>query len=53
MLENESFIEKMMVRLVIDQLKNKYNLPLDAAKSKYINSMIVKEYMNEFHGRVA
>ena len=53
MLENESFVEKMMVRLVIDQLKNKHNLPLDAAKSKYINAMIVKEYMNEFYGRVA
>ena len=53
MLENESFVEKMMVRLVIDQLKNKHNLSLDAAKSKYINAMIVKEYMNEFYGRVA
>jgi len=53
MLENESFVEKMMVRLIIDQLKNKHNLPLDAEKSKYINAMIVKEYMNEFYGRVA
>ena len=52
MLENESFVEKMMVRLVIDQLKNKHNIPLDAAKSKNINAMIVKEYMNEFYGRV-
>jgi type I restriction enzyme R subunit len=53
MLENESFVEKMMIRLVIDQLKNKHNLPLDAASSKRINGMIVKEYMNEFYGRVA
>ena len=53
MLENESYIEKMMVRLVIDQLKNKHNLPLDAEASMRINSMIVKEYMNEFYGRVA
>ena len=53
MLENESFIERMMMRLVIDQFKNKQHIPLDAATSKRINGMIVKEYMNEFYGRVA
>lgn len=53
MLENESFIERMMARLVIDQLKNKHHIDLDAETSKRINMMIVKEYMNEFHGRVA
>ena len=53
MLENESFVEKMMIRLVIDQLKNKHNLPLDAESSKRINGIIVKEYMNEYYGRVA
>lgn len=52
MLENESFVEKMMMRLVIDQLKNKHHLPLDVESSKRINGMIVKEYMNEFYGRV-
>lgn len=53
MLENESFIERMMMRLVIDQFKNKQHIPLDAATSKRINGMIVKEYMNEFYGRTA
>lgn len=52
MLENESFVERMMMRLVIDQFKNKQHIPLDAATSKRINGMIVKEYMNEFYGRV-
>ncbi len=52
-LENESFVEKMMMRLVIDQFKNKHQLPLDVETSKRINSMIVKEYMNEFLGRAA
>lgn len=52
-LENESFVEKMVLRLVIDQIKNKYQLPLDAETSKRINSMIVKEYINEFMGRAA
>jgi len=52
-LENESFVERMMMRLVIDQFKNKQNISLDAAATKRINGMIVKEYMNEFYGRVA
>ena len=53
MLENESFVDRMMMRLVIDQFKNKNNIPLDAETTKRINGMIVKEYMNEFYGRVA
>jgi type I restriction enzyme R subunit len=53
MLENESFVEKMILRLVINQLKNKYDLPLDADRSQAINHLIVKEYMNEYFGRVA
>lgn len=53
MLDNESFVERMMMRLVIDQFKNKQHIPLDAATTKRINGMIVKEYMNEFYGRTA
>ncbi|MCO6173589.1 type I restriction endonuclease [Flavobacterium sp. NRK F10] len=52
-LENESFAEKMMIRILIDQFKNKNHIALDAATSKRVNHMIVKEYMNEFYGRVA
>ncbi|HMT54449.1 MAG TPA: DEAD/DEAH box helicase family protein [Saprospiraceae bacterium] len=52
-LENESFVERMILRLVISELKNKHDLPLDAVRSQAINQIIVKEYMNEFHGRVA
>lgn len=52
-LENESFVEKMIVRHVINQFKNKHHIALDAATSKRINGLVVKEYMNEFYGRVA
>jgi type I restriction enzyme R subunit len=52
-MDNESYVEKMIMRLVISQLKNKYALPLDADRSKTINNLIVKEYMNEYYGRVA
>lgn len=53
MLENESFVEKMMMRLVIEQFKNKQNIPLNSASSKRINGLIVKEYMNEYFGIAA
>lgn len=52
-LENESFVDKMMARLVIDQFKKKHQIPLNADSSKFINSLVVKEYINEFHGRTA
>ena len=53
MLENESYIERMMIKMVVEQLKNKHNLPLDADQAKMINGLMVKEYLNEFYGRVA
>jgi type I restriction enzyme R subunit len=53
MMENESYVERMMVKMVIEQLKNKHHLPLNAEQAKTINGLMVKEYMNEFHGRVA
>lgn len=52
-LENESFVERMTMRLVIEQLKNEHKISLDLATSKRINAMIVREYMNEYKGRVA
>ena len=52
-LENESFVDKMMARLVIDQFKKKHQIPLNADSSKFINSLVVKEYINEFYGRTA
>ncbi len=53
MLENKSFVQKMMGRIVVDQLKNKHHLTLDLDITKRINTMIINEYMNEYYGRVA
>ena len=50
MLENENFVEKMMMRLVIDQFKTKQHIPLNASTTKRINNLLVKEYMNEYQG---
>lgn len=52
-LENESYVERMIMRCVIEQFKNKQNLAMDLEASKRVNAMVVKEYMNEFYGRVA
>ncbi|MDX8400381.1 MAG: type I restriction endonuclease [Gallionellaceae bacterium] len=53
MLENENFVKKMMMRLVIDQFKNRQHIPLTTQSSKRINGLIVKEYMNEYYGLAA
>ena len=53
MLENENFVEKMVLRLVIDQFKNKQHIPIDASTTKRINTLVVKEYMNEYYGHAA
>lgn len=53
MMENESYVERMMVKIVVEQLKNKHHLPLNVEQAKVINALMVKEYMDEFYGRVA
>ena len=51
LLENESYFSREMLRLVIDQFKNKNKFTLNAETSKYINNLVVNEYLNEFYGR--
>jgi type I restriction enzyme R subunit len=53
MMEHESYVDKMIGKMIIDQLQKKYNIPLDAYQTKVISGLMVKEYMNEFYGRVA
>ncbi|WP_412470257.1 MULTISPECIES: type I restriction endonuclease subunit R [unclassified Halobacteriovorax] len=50
MLDNEGFIQRMIQKLVISQFKGRFDL--DAAKSRAINNMIVKEYLDEYNGRI-
>lgn len=48
MLNNESYFNDLMIRMVIDNFeKTKLNLEPDTAK--YINGYIVKEYMREYN----
>ncbi|WP_055436950.1 type I restriction endonuclease subunit R [Lacinutrix algicola] len=52
-LENESYVEKMVMRLVINQFKKEQKIDINTTDVRRINSIIVKEYMNEYNGNVA
>ncbi len=52
MLNNESYFDKLMIQMVIGSFgKNK--IELDPESAKYINTCLVKEYMNEYQGNRA
>jgi type I restriction enzyme, R subunit len=51
LLKNESYFEQQMVKMVIDNFIKKNKIELDAETTKGINSLIIKEYSNEFYGR--
>jgi type I restriction enzyme R subunit len=48
-LNNENYFERLVMPLVIDQFKNQQKINLDTESSKYINALVVKEYMSEFN----
>jgi type I restriction enzyme R subunit len=49
MLNNESYFDKLLIQMVIGSFgKNKIELDPDTAK--YINTCLLKEYMNEYQG---
>jgi len=53
LLNAESYFSSEMMKLVIDQFKNKNKINLNPEASKYINNLVVNEYLNEFYGRTA
>lgn len=48
LLANESYFERMMMPVVIDQFMGQKHIKLDPEISRYINHLVVAEYMNEF-----
>lgn len=49
MLNNESYFDKLLIQMVIGSFgKNK--IELDPESARYINTFLVKEYMNEYQG---
>lgn len=53
LLQNEGYLDKMMIKLIINQFVNQNNIKLNPETSKFINNLVVQEYTNEFHGRTA
>ncbi|WP_240927946.1 hypothetical protein [Cellulophaga sp. Z1A5H] len=51
-LENESYVEKMMMRLVVSQFKKEQKIDINTTDVRRINSLIVKEYRIEYNGNV-
>ncbi len=49
-LDNEDYFDKEMVKMVIEEFMKNQKLSLNAEAIKYINGLVVKEYMNEFNG---
>ena len=52
-LTNEAFAKAEMTRIIIEQLKNKHNLPLTPENTQFINNLVMKEYLAEFNGQDA
>jgi type I restriction enzyme R subunit len=52
MLNNESYFDKLMIQMVIGSF-GKSKIELDPDSAKYINSCLVKEYINEYQGKYA
>ncbi len=49
-LTNEAYARTEMTRLIIEQLRNKHQLPLTTENTQFINTLVMKEYLAEFHG---
>ncbi|MCW9014479.1 MAG: type I restriction endonuclease subunit R, partial [Gammaproteobacteria bacterium] len=49
LLDNESYFERMMMPHVIDHFMKQQNIKLNPEASKYINKLVVAEYLNEFN----
>ncbi len=48
LLANESYFERMMMTLVIDEFRNRQKIELNPNTTSTINRLLVAEYMNEF-----
>lgn len=53
LLSHESYLNRMMAPLVIEQFKNKNKIDLNSAATDYISNLVTTEYINDFNGRVA
>lgn len=52
-LDNESYFERMMQRNVTQQFHKEQQIKLTSESSRYINQLVVKEYLDEFNGIIS
>lgn len=52
-MENESYVERMVKRLVVEQFKKEQKIDINLSDVTRINRIIVTEYMNEYNGYFA
>lgn len=48
-LNNEGYFDNLMQPIVVKQFKGKQKINLNADSARYINTLVVQEYMNEFN----
>ena len=46
--KNESFFEQMMMPSVIEEFKSKQKIKINPDMSRFINSLVTREYLEEF-----
>ena len=52
-LKNESYVERLISRLIINKFFKEQEIELDSEVTKIINRLIVREYIDEFEGKAA
>lgn len=52
-LDNEGYLDRMMIKLVIEQFVKENKIQLNTETSKFINALVVQEYVNEFNNQTA
>lgn len=53
MLNNEEYFERLMLTNIVNRFHKEQKIKLNPEATKYINGLIVKEYVNEFNGDTA
>jgi len=48
-LQNEEYFNRHMTKIIIQQLKRKHKIDLNAETTKHINRLVVKEYIDEYN----
>ncbi|MCF7675330.1 MAG: DEAD/DEAH box helicase family protein [Akkermansiaceae bacterium] len=51
LLTNPAYTEAMMLGLIVEQFAKLHHLPLTPESTRFINALVMKEYLDEFNGQ--